>query len=148
MTALVIMGMPALVDAGAVSAAGWLVMAAAAVAVFLRRDFPVLVALVTWLLSAVYLLMPGPDGPIVIAFAIALYTLMATGKFVVAGLVAAVTVVAAFYGELGTEAENLGDLGVVFFAGWIVSVMAIGGAVYNRRAYLQEAEQRDRKSVV
>ncbi|NED97566.1 sensor histidine kinase [Phytoactinopolyspora alkaliphila] len=125
---------------------GWLVLILTCAALYFRRAYPLAVTLVTLAGTAAYLLMPDPDGPVIIAFAIALYTLMATGRFAVGALLAAVVIVASFYGEYSTDTENLGELGVLFFAGWLLSVMAIGGAVYNRRAYLREVERRLRES--
>lgn len=144
-TAAAVIGTPMVFDGpGAISLAGYAVMAAASAAVFFRRDYPLTVTVVTFAASVAYLLMPDPDGPIVLTFAIGLYTLMADGKFVPAVLFGAVTVVLAFYGEFTSDTDNLGEVGVLFFAGWIITVLAIGGAVYNRRAYLAEAEQRAR----
>ncbi|NEE04281.1 sensor histidine kinase [Phytoactinopolyspora halotolerans] len=141
-TAVTVMVPPAVADPANISPLGWLVMAVASAAVFFRRDYPLVVTVVTLAASSVYLLSPDTDGPIVVTFAIGIYTLMATGRLAAGVLIGALAVVATFYGEYGSDAENLGDLGVLFFAGWLLSVMAIGGAVYNRRAYLLEAERR------
>ncbi|WP_166353966.1 sensor histidine kinase [Phytoactinopolyspora limicola] len=140
-TALLVIGGTAVTGANDVSVVGWILMAAASAAVFFRRDYPIAVAVFTLVTSAIYLVMPDRDGPIIVAFAIALYTVMAAGRFAAGILIGATAVVAAFYGEYATDTENLGDLGVVFFASWLVSVMAIGGAIHSRRAYLREMEQ-------
>jgi signal transduction histidine kinase len=146
-TALLVVGWPFMLnDAGDVSLIGWVLLVVTSGAVFFRRAYPLAVTLVTLAGTVAYLVMPDPDGPIVITFAIAIYTLMATGRFAAGVLIGAAAVVATFYGEYSTDAENLGDLGVVFFAGWLITVMAVGGAVHSRRAYLREAEERARES--
>jgi hypothetical protein len=83
-------------QASEVSLGGWLILVLTCGALYFRRSYPLTVTLLTLLGSAVYLLMPDPDGPIVIAFAIAVYTLMATGRFASGVLIGAVVVAASF----------------------------------------------------
>ncbi|WP_420813920.1 DUF7134 domain-containing protein, partial [Phytoactinopolyspora endophytica] len=141
--ALVVM-VPPPVSAGAdkISPVGWLIMAVTSGAVYFRRDYPLTVTLITLAGTVSYLLLPDADGAIVLAFAVGVYTLMAQGRLAAGIMIGAVAVVATFYGEYSTDAENLGDVGVLFFAGWLITVMAVGGAVYNRREYLLEVERR------
>lgn len=144
---MVVLGAPVVTGQfGEVSVAGWLILAVACGAVYFRRAAPLAVTVTTLVCTASYLVMPDPDGPVVLTFAIAIYTLMETGRLAAGILIGAVAVVASFYGEYSTDQENLGDLGVVFFAGWLITVMAIGGAVHSRRAYLREVDERMRQS--
>ncbi|WP_162448905.1 histidine kinase [Phytoactinopolyspora mesophila] len=144
---VVVLGAPVVTNQlGDVSAAGWAILVIACGAVYFRRAAPLTVTVITLVCSTTYLIMPDPDGPVVLTFAIAIYTLMATGRLASGILIGAVAVVASFYGEYSTDQENLGDLGVVFFAGWLITVMAVGGAVHSRRAYLREVDERTRQS--
>ncbi|AYY15506.1 sensor histidine kinase [Actinobacteria bacterium YIM 96077] len=129
-------------DADSLSPVGILILIVGVGAVYFRRSYPVLVAAVTLAASITYLIALDPDGPIIASFAIALYTAMAQGFFAPAMILGAVAVIGSFYGEYSTDAEHLGDLGVLFFAGWLIAIMAVGGAVYNRRSYLREAARR------
>lgn len=110
----------------------------------LRRRFPVPVALLTLLGCAVYYPLSTADGPLLLAFAVALCTVAAEGRTAVAVLLAVVAMLLVGYGEVGSGQRHLDDTSLYLFAGWLVAAVAIGGLVRNRRAYLHEAEQRMR----
>lgn len=110
----------------------------------LRRRFPVPVALLALLGCAVYYPLSAADGPLLLAFAVALCTVAAEGRTAVAVLLAVVAMLLVGYGEVGSGQRHLDDTSLYLFAGWLVAAVAIGGLVRNRRAYLNEAEQRMR----
>ncbi|KAA5834611.1 sensor histidine kinase [Saccharopolyspora hirsuta] len=108
----------------------------------LRRRFPVPVALAVLVGCAVYYPLSTADGPLLLAFAVALCTVAAEGRTAVAVLLAVVAMLLVGYGEVGGGQRHLDDTSLYLFAGWLVAAVAIGGLVHNRRAYLHEAEQR------
>ncbi|MER7015499.1 sensor histidine kinase [Saccharopolyspora sp. NPDC000359] len=111
-------------------------------ALVLRRHFPVPVALVALVGCAVYYPLSTVDGPLLLAFAVALSTVAAEGRTAVAVLLAVVAMLLVGYGEVSGGQRHLDDTSLYLFAGWLVAAVAIGGLVHNRRAYLNEAEQR------
>ncbi|MER5389101.1 sensor histidine kinase [Saccharopolyspora sp. NPDC002686] len=109
-----------------------------------RRRFPVPVALVTLVGCAVYYPLSSLDGPLMLAFAVALCTVAAEGRTAVAVLLAVVAMLLVGYGEVASGVRHLDDTSLYLFAGWLVAAVAIGGLVHNRRAYLREADERMR----
>ncbi|MDA3645575.1 sensor histidine kinase [Saccharopolyspora indica] len=110
----------------------------------LRRRFPVPVALATLAGCVVYYPLSTADGPLLLAFAVALCTVAAEGRTAVAVLLAVAAMLFVGYGEVSSGQRHLDDTSLYLFAGWLVAAVAIGGLVHNRRAYLNEAEQRMR----
>ncbi|WP_245666505.1 sensor histidine kinase [Actinomadura latina] len=125
-------------------ARGWALIAVACGALYFRRGHPVAVAAVTLAACGIYYPATGPDGPIVITFVIGLYTAAAAGRLVTAGLLAAAAMAGTVYGDSRDDTNHLADAASFLLAGWFVAVIAIGGVVRNRRAYLREAEERAR----
>ncbi|MGW5643752.1 sensor histidine kinase [Saccharopolyspora sp. NPDC003752] len=119
-----------------------LLIAAACAALLLRRRFPVPVALVTLVACGSYYPLSTFDGPLVLAFAVALFTVAAEGRTAVAAVLAVAAMLLVGYGELGSGRRHLDNTSAYLLAGWLVAAVAIGGLVHNRRAYLREAEQR------
>ncbi|MGH3239044.1 MAG: DUF7134 domain-containing protein, partial [Spirillospora sp.] len=119
---------------------GWLLLAITCGALYFRRSHPVAVAIVTFAACAVYYPVTKPDGPVVITFVVALYTVAATGHLVVAGVLVSLSITATLYGDVVGDTNHLADAAGFLLAGWFVAVVAVGGVVRNRRAYLREAE--------
>ncbi|MEV0702748.1 sensor histidine kinase [Saccharopolyspora sp. NPDC050389] len=119
-----------------------LLIAAACAALLLRRRFPVPVALITLVSCGVYYPLSTFDGPLVLAFAVALFTVAAEGHTAVAVVLAVAAMLLVGYGEASTGQRHLDNTSLYLLAGWLVAAVAIGGLVRNRRAYLHEAEQR------
>ncbi|GAA4127747.1 sensor histidine kinase [Actinomadura keratinilytica] len=133
-------------DAGADSSRvpwlGWPLMTVACAALYWRRTRPVTVCAVTLIACAVYYPYTEPDGPLLITFVVALYTVAAEGSVAVAALLGAAAMGFVAYGEVASTVNHLQDATLWLLAGWFVAVIAVGGVVRNRRAYLREAERR------
>ncbi|MER7519788.1 sensor histidine kinase [Streptomyces sp. NPDC126499] len=123
---------------------GWLLILVGCGALCFRRRQPVAVAVVTLLACAVYYPLSAQDGPLLIAFALALYTTAAEGRFAAAVALAAVTLLAVGLGEIGHQPgrRQIDDTSLAMMAGWLISLVAVGRAQRNRVAYLYEVEQR------
>ncbi|GAA1875043.1 sensor histidine kinase [Actinomadura bangladeshensis] len=132
------------VGRGPMPAYGWALIAVACGALYLRRSAPVAVAAVTLAACGIYYPATDPDGPLVITFVIALYTAAAAGRLTTAALLAAAAIAGTVYGDGRDGADHLADAAPFLLAGWFVAVIAIGGVVRNRRAYLREAQERAR----
>ncbi|WUH97030.1 sensor histidine kinase [Spirillospora sp. NBC_00431] len=123
---------------------GWILLTITCGAVYFRRGHPVAVAIVTFTACSVYYPVTEPDGPVVITFVIALYSVAAAGHLVVAGVLVSLSIGATLYGDFRGDSNHLADAAGFLLAGWFVAVVAVGGVVRNRRAYLREAEERAR----
>ncbi|SNS41217.1 Signal transduction histidine kinase [Actinomadura meyerae] len=123
---------------------GWLLMAVACGALYFRLSHPVAVAVATFVACGAYYPLVEPDGPLVITFVIALYTAAAEGHLVVSSALTGLSVAAAVAADRYDDINHLADAASFLLAGWFVAVVAIGGVVRNRRAYLREAEERAR----
>ncbi|MEU3451555.1 sensor histidine kinase [Streptomyces thermolilacinus] len=123
---------------------GWFLVAVGCGALLLRRSRPVAVAVVTLLASAVYYPTSSYDGPLMVTFALALYTTAAEGRFVAAVALASVTLLAVGLGEIRQDPgrRQIDDTSLVMLAGWLISLVAVGRAQRTRLAYLHEVEQR------
>ncbi len=122
----------------------WALLAVTCGALYFRRSHPVVVAAVTLAACAVYYPVTDPDGPALITFVIALYTAAAEGHLAAAAALAGVSVVATVVADSRDDVNHLADAAGFLLVGWFVAVVAIGGVVRNRRAYLREAEERAR----
>ncbi|MFB7587854.1 sensor histidine kinase [Streptomyces sp. NPDC056169] len=123
---------------------GWALVLIGCGALFFRRRQPVAVAAVTLLACAVYYPLSAQDGPLMIAFALALYTTAAEGRFAAAVALAAVTLLAVGLGEIRQQPghRQIDDTSLAMLAGWLISLVAVGRAQRTRLAYLHEVEQR------
>ncbi|MFG2333521.1 sensor histidine kinase [Streptomyces sp. NPDC048604] len=123
---------------------GWALTAVGCGALYFRRRAPVTVAVVTLAVCAVYYPLSAYDGPLMIAFAIALYTTAAEGRFAAAVALAAVTLLAVGLGEIRQQPghRQIDDTSMAMLAGWLISLVAVGRAQRTRTAYLHEVEQR------
>jgi signal transduction histidine kinase len=123
---------------------GWALILIGCGALWFRRRWPVGVAVVTLLASAAYYPLSVFDGPLMVTFALALYTTSAQGRLAAAVALAAVTLLAVGFGESRQSGgmRQLDDVSVVMLAGWLISLIAVGRAEHTRGAYLREVEQR------
>ncbi|MFF3313909.1 sensor histidine kinase [Streptomyces sp. NPDC003035] len=123
---------------------GWALILVGCGALYFRRRAPATVAVVTLLACAVYYPASAQDGPLMIAFALALYTTAAEGRFAAAVALAAVTLLAVGLGELRQAPghRQIDDTSLAMLAGWLISLVAVGRAQRTRLAYLHEVEQR------
>ncbi|TDD98079.1 sensor histidine kinase [Jiangella asiatica] len=122
-----------------VPALGWLLMVVGSAALAWRRRFPVTVGVVTLVASMIYYPAVNPDGALLVTPLIALYTVAATGRLAAAVVLGAVAAVGTGLGELGTEADPLGDAGLFLLISWLVAVVAVGGVAYTRERGRDEA---------
>ncbi|WP_318207567.1 sensor histidine kinase [Streptomyces sp. SJL17-1] len=123
---------------------GWVLILVGCGALYFRRRQPVAVSVVTLLACVVYYPLSAQDGPLMIAFALALYTTAAEGRFAAAVALAAVTLLAVGLGEIRQRPghRQIDDTSLVMLAGWLISLVAVGRAQRTRTAYLHEVEQR------
>ncbi|MEW5660318.1 sensor histidine kinase, partial [Streptomyces cinereoruber] len=126
------------------AALGWALVLAGCGALYFRRRRPVATAVVTLLACAVYYPLSAQDGPLMIAFALALYTTAAEGRFAAAVALGAVTLLAVGAGEIRQQPghRQIDDTSLAMLAGWLISLVAVGRAQRTRAAYLHEVEQR------
>ncbi|WP_199814005.1 sensor histidine kinase [Streptomyces sp. NRRL F-5135] len=126
------------------AAGGWALVAVGCGALHFRRVRPLPVAVITLLASGLYYPLSVSDGPLILTFALALYTLAAEGHFTASAALAAVTLLAVGFGELrqGSGRRQIDDTSLVMLAGWLISLVAVGRAQRTRLAYLHEVEQR------
>ncbi|MGW0122958.1 sensor histidine kinase, partial [Streptomyces sp. NPDC003327] len=126
------------------TALGWALILIGCGALCVRRGHPVTVAVVTLLACVTYYPLSEQDGPLMIAFALALYTTAAEGRFAAAVALAAVTLLAVGLGEIRQQPghRQIDDTSLAMLAGWLISLVAVGRAQRTRIAYLHEVEQR------
>ncbi len=123
---------------------GWLFIVVASAALAFRRRYPIVVAVITLVVTVLHYLLDDPDGAMIITFIIALYTLASEGLLLVAGAVSVVALVATTYGEYGTGESPIGTPAFVLLVGWFVAAVAVGAVARNRRDYLREVQERAR----
>ncbi|WP_063789150.1 sensor histidine kinase [Streptomyces sp. NRRL F-5755] len=123
---------------------GWALTATGCAALLWRRRRPVPVAALVLLCTAVYFAVSAYDLPLLLlAYAVALYTVAAEGRLVPAVVLAAVTMLAVAYGEdAGPGQRHVDDASMFLLAGWFVGLIAVGHAQRTRQAYLKEVERR------
>ncbi|WP_237536110.1 sensor histidine kinase [Streptomyces sp. SID3343] len=131
-----------MVTLDAVDVPGLTPVVAACAALFVRRDHPVTVLLLTVVATMVYYPLVLADGPMFVTFAVALYSAAAGGHLLLATLTAAGFATVLGVSEIGSDENHLADAALFLLFGCIVAVVAMGGMVYNRHAFLAEAHRR------
>jgi signal transduction histidine kinase len=125
----------------AVTALGWGLIAAACGALAVRRRRPVAVAAFVLTVTIAYYLVSVYDGPLMVAFVVALYAVAAEGRLQAAIALAALTVILTGTGTLLGN-HDVNGVALFMLTGWLVGVVALGWVRHNRLALAREAEQR------
>jgi signal transduction histidine kinase len=116
----------------------WWALAVSVAAMFFRSSFPLAVTLVTLASTLVYYPSSSIDGPMLLGFVIALYTLAALGRTAAAGVIAACTIVIVVTSEVIADFAHMTESETFMLAGWVVAVPAIGAVVAHHRRYRAE----------
>lgn len=126
------------------SLTGWLALGIGCAALYFRRRWPIGVAVVTLLACAAYYPFSSYDGPLMIAFVVALYTAAADGRFAAAAALGVVAMLLVVYGEAVQEPghRKVDDMSIMMLAGWLLSLLVLARAQRTRAAYVQEVRQR------
>ncbi|MEV7550329.1 sensor histidine kinase [Amycolatopsis sp. NPDC089917] len=131
------------------AAVGWVCTVLACVALFLRRRYPLSVAVFTLACCAIYYPSTDPDGFVLLAFAFALYNTASTGRIRGAAIVATAAMGGVAIGEVqsrtGRQVDNFAFL---LMAGWFIALVAVGAVTHYRREAerTKEAEAQRRAS--
>ncbi|GAA3984605.1 sensor histidine kinase [Actinomadura viridis] len=120
----------------------WVLTVVACGALYWRRAHPSAVLWTTMVAAGLYYPVSEPDGPLMLTFVFALYNAAARGRVLASALGAAAALALVAYGEIRSDVNHLEDAALWLLAGWFVAVVAVGGVVHNRLAYLREAERR------
>ncbi|NGO12071.1 sensor histidine kinase [Streptomyces sp. HC44] len=128
-------------ESWAVTSAGWVLIAAVCGALYFCRRHPVAVAAFVLACNAAYYLNSAYDGPLMVAFVVALYSVAAEGRLQSAIALAALSVIGTGLGTLAGN-EDVNGVAVFMLTGWLVGVIALGWVRHSRQAYAREAEQR------
>ncbi|WLW53839.1 sensor histidine kinase [Streptomyces sp. YU58] len=122
-------------------AVDWTLLTAACGALYLCRRHPVAVASLVLALTITYYLTSLYDGPLMLAFVVALYAVAAAGRIRAAAVLAALALALTGAGTLRGN-HDVNGVALFMLAGWLVGVVALGWVRHNRLALAREAEQR------
>lgn len=122
-------------------AVDWTLLTAACGALYLCRRRPVAVASLVLVLTIAYYLTSLYDGPLMLAFVVALYAVAAAGRLRAAVVLAALALALTGAGTLRGN-HDVNGVALFMLAGWLVGVVALGWVRHNRLALAREAEQR------
>ncbi|GAA2085979.1 sensor histidine kinase [Streptomyces albiaxialis] len=119
---------------------GWALIVVTCGALAFSGRRPVGVAALTLVTSGAYYLTSAYDGPLLLAVIVALYVVAARGLLPAAVVLAAVALLST---AAGTAAGNddVNNVALFMFAGWLVATVALGWARHSRLAYAREAER-------
>jgi len=117
----------------------WVVLLVSCAVLFFRSTFPLTVTLITWACTIVYYPASSTDGPMLLGFVIALYTLAALGRLVAAASIAVGTFVLVVVSEVLADFAHMTESETFMLGGWIVAVPAIGAVVAHSRRSRAEA---------
>ncbi|CAM3716256.1 sensor histidine kinase [Kibdelosporangium persicum] len=107
-----------------------------------RRRFPVSVTVGTIIGCGVYYPFVTSSGPLLAAFVIALYSVAAAGRIVLAIAIAVIAMTSVVLGEIATPVRHVDNIAMFMLVGWLVAVIALGAVSSGRRALVAEAEKR------
>ncbi|RAY17118.1 sensor histidine kinase [Actinomadura craniellae] len=125
----------------AVTALSWVLIAVVCGALYFSRRRPVAVGAFVLAVSMLYYLVSFYDGPLIIAFIAALYETAARGRTRAAVALAALAVIGVGVGTLAGN-PDFNQVALFMLAGWLVAIVALGGARHSRLAYAREVERR------
>ncbi|NRQ37264.1 sensor histidine kinase [Nonomuraea sp. NN258] len=117
----------------------------ASAGVLLRRRYPVATLILVSAAVVIYYPYARLDGPMIVLPFVMLYTAADQGHLIAAIATGASTLLVMGLGETTSDVRHVEDGVFVMIAGWVVAAVAAGGVTRNRRAYMQEAEQRLRE---
>lgn len=129
-------------DSGRLDALGWLLILAASAALYVRRRHPVATAVFTLVVCLLYYPLNSVDGPVLLTFIVALYTVAAEGQLTAAVVLGVATMLAVSVDTVLSGPRHVDNIAMFMLAGWLVAVIAVGGVKRGRFAYLREVEQR------
>ncbi|OXM57856.1 two-component sensor histidine kinase [Amycolatopsis thailandensis] len=113
---------------------GWICVVLACAALFLRRRYPLPVAIFTAVCCAIYYPRTDPDGFVLLAFAFALYNNASTGRIRSAAVVAAASMGGVAIGEAQTgAARQVDNFAFLLMTGWFIALIAVGAVTFYRR---------------
>jgi signal transduction histidine kinase len=121
---------------------GWVLFAMAALPLATRRSHPYICLVTTLALTVAGSATSQPFPPVVVPAAVALYTVGTLARGWRLALVAGGSVaVAIVIGILGRDEGGL-TRSTAFEVAWVIGALALGAAVANRRAYVEQMRQR------
>lgn len=118
----------------------WGVAAVACAALFFRSRRPLTVTIITMVCVVVYYPSSAIDGPMLVTFVVALYTLTALGHVRSAIAVSLGMFCFLLVPEIVSDFEHVTPGETLLMSGWFVAIVAFGSVVANYRAYRAEAE--------
>ncbi|GGQ27828.1 sensor histidine kinase [Streptomyces mutabilis] len=119
----------------------WALLVAACAALYVCRRHPVPTAAFVLAATIAYYLVSAYDGPLMVAFVVALYTVAAAGRLRAAIVLAALGLLLTGTGTLLGN-HDVNGVALFMMTGWLVGVVALGWVRDNRLALAREAEQR------
>ncbi|THV41734.1 sensor histidine kinase [Glycomyces buryatensis] len=119
---------------------GWAATVIACAALFFRNTFPLTVTFITLVCSIVYYPASSIDGPVLVTYVVALFTLAARGHVVAAWSVTSVSFAALIIPEWISGFVHMSVVETYLLAGWFVAIVAFGSMVASHRAYRAQAE--------
>ncbi|MFC4336349.1 sensor histidine kinase [Salininema proteolyticum] len=120
----------------------WILLAVSCLALYFRSAFPVTVGIVTAAASLGYYPLSGVDGPVLLAFVAAIYTVAASGRTLAAALICSVPLALMVTGEVVTGWAHVAPSTLMLFVGWMAAVVFFGAWVHKNRQYRAEADAR------
>jgi signal transduction histidine kinase len=139
--AALVLGVVAVWGGADLDALGWGLAVAESAALCLRSRLPAAVAIVTLVACLVYYPLSAVHGPIWPAFLVALYTVAARGRPLIAAVLVAIALLEFGYAGRGTGTPHLAVAAPFLLAGWLVAAVAVGSVVHDRRARVRAAER-------
>ena len=116
----------------------WVAMAVTVVVLFWRSSYPLAVTLITLVCTIVYYPASSIDGPMLLGFVIALYTLAALGHLWAASIISAATFLVIVISEVLAGFAHMTSSETFMLGGWVIAVPAIGAVVASFRRYRAE----------
>lgn len=129
-----------------VDALGWAMSAVGVAALYLRHRWPVQVAVLTLAVCAVYYPISSVDCQLVLAFAVALYTVAERTRLRAAIALTAVAIAGFGFTTKDSGTPHLSMSAPLLLAGWLVAAVAVGAVIHDRHVAAAAAEQKAREA--